>query len=94
MRGNLGATSLRRRVRGGDPMRAYDALPPDLRAWLAEAALPWSPQSCARVWEKARRKGLPPKEALAALTRAEARTLARDRQATIANANTLRKAHP
>jgi hypothetical protein len=79
MRGNLGATSLRRRARAGDPMRGYDALPPELRAWIAQAALPWSPRSCARLWEKARRKGLDPEEAHDLLTRAELRTLARDR---------------
>ena len=34
-------TSLRAR-RHTDPMRDYDALPPPLRRWLAEARLPWS----------------------------------------------------
>ena len=79
MSGNLGATSLRRRARGGDPMRAYDALPPELRAWMAGAALPWSPRSCARLWEKARRKGMSAEAALAYLSRVEAGTLARER---------------
>lgn len=79
MRGNLGTTSLRRRGRAGDPMRAYDRLPPDLRRWLAQAALPWSPRSCARLWEKAHRKGLGPDAARDLLSRIEARTLARDR---------------
>lgn len=46
------ATSLRRKARG-NPMRAYDALPHDLRRWLASAALPWSPQSVARLWQRA-----------------------------------------
>lgn len=77
MSGNLGATALRRRARGGDTMRAYDALPADVRAWMAQAVLPWSPRSCARLWWRARRRGLAPEEALAALARAEARTLAR-----------------
>jgi len=36
------ATSLRRKARG-NPMHAYDALPHDLRRWLASACLPWSP---------------------------------------------------
>lgn len=94
MRGNLGATSLRRRSRPGDPMRAYDALPPELRAWIAQAALPWSPRSCARLWEKARRGGLGPEAALAVLSHAEARTLARDRLAATANSNARRKAQP
>jgi hypothetical protein len=38
------ATSLKRRARA-DPMQAYDALPPDLRAWLAGAVLAWSAAS-------------------------------------------------
>lgn len=37
--GNRGATSLRRKRRRGDPMRDYDRLPPELRCWLADAAL-------------------------------------------------------
>lgn len=60
-------------------MRAYDALPPELRRWMADAVLPWSPQSCARLWEKARRKGLDPEAARAVLSRAEARKLSQDR---------------
>lgn len=31
-------------------MVAYDRLPADLRAWLAQAALPWSPHSALRIW--------------------------------------------
>jgi hypothetical protein len=42
---NLGATALRTRRRALDPMRAYDALPADLRVWLQDAARPWSPVS-------------------------------------------------
>lgn len=34
-------------------MTAYDRLPPALRRWLAEAALPWSPSSARRAWRKA-----------------------------------------
>ena len=34
-------------------MAAYDRLPADLRAWLAYAALPWSPRSALRVWRAA-----------------------------------------
>lgn len=78
MSGNLGATALRRPRRAGDPMRAYDALPPDLRRWLAGAALPWSPASCRRLWDRARRRGLAPDEAIASLARAEWQTLARE----------------
>jgi hypothetical protein len=58
------ATSLKRRKRA-DPMRAYDALPADLRQWLAGAVLPWSPASVRRAWARVRcawqtATGLPP----------------------------------
>ncbi|SDX08926.1 DUF6525 family protein [Litoreibacter albidus] len=78
MNGNLGATTLRRRRRAADPMRTYDTLPRPLRLWLAEAALPWSPHSCKRIWDKARRKGLCPDDALSLLAAAEAKTLAQE----------------
>ncbi|MEM7488650.1 MAG: DUF6525 family protein [Pseudomonadota bacterium] len=77
---NLGATTLRRRARARDPVRTYDAFPPELRRWMAQAALPWSPRSCARHWEKVRGTRHDPEAALAILTHAEAQSLARDRQ--------------
>lgn len=77
---NLGQSSLPRRRRSVDPMRAFDGLPGPLRHWLSEAALPWSPASARRLWLKARAKGLTPEETLRSLSEAEARTLARDRQ--------------
>lgn len=80
MTGNLGATTLKRRYRPVHPMRAYDALPRPLRLWLAGAALPWSPVSCKRIWDKARRNGLSADDAITTLTRAEQKTLARGRQ--------------
>ncbi len=76
---NLGASTLRRKRRSGDPMRAYDALPAPLRHWLSQAALPWSPASARRVWNHARAKGLATEDALHVMSKAEARTLARDR---------------
>jgi len=76
---NLGQTSLRRKRRATDPMAAYDRLPPDLRKWLADASLPWSPKSAQRIWVKSLAKGMSHEEALAALARAEAATLSRDR---------------
>ena len=78
---NLGQTSLPRKRRSGDPMAAYDTLPPTLRRWLAEAALPWSPRSARRIWAKALANGLTPDEALGALAKAEARTLEKDQSA-------------
>lgn len=64
--------------RADDPMAAYDSLPAELRIWLAEAKLPWSPRSAKAIWVKARRKGLSAEEALVQLARAEAKTLAAD----------------
>lgn len=78
MNRNLGQTRLRKRKRQGDAMAAFDALPAPLRAWLAEAALPWSPTSCRRIWRAAREQGETVEGALARLDRAEARMLSRD----------------
>ena len=36
-----------------DNMAAYDALPPPLRRWLADAKLQWSPASARRAWRRA-----------------------------------------
>ncbi|MBF9047228.1 hypothetical protein LSUCC0031_08900 [Rhodobacterales bacterium LSUCC0031] len=78
--GNLGATRLRAKARQGDPMRVYDSLPPELRAWISHAALPWSPLSCLRLWQRALREEGCPMRARARLDRAEAACLARDRR--------------
>lgn len=78
MNTNLGQSSLRRKRRCGNPMAVYDSLPPPLRKWLSEAALPWSPVSARRIWQKSRAKGLSPEEALMSLSQAEAKMLARD----------------
>ena len=59
-------------------MRAFDALPPPLRRWLAEAALPWSPASCRRLWRQAQAKGEPVEAILARLDRAQETCLRRD----------------
>lgn len=72
------ASTLPAKKRNVDPMAAYDALPPELRAWLQEAKLPWSAQSCKKIWTSARAKGASPQEALDRLNRVEAATLARD----------------
>jgi hypothetical protein len=69
-------TGLPLRRREGCSMAAYDRLPAPLRRWLAGAALPWSPASALRLWQRALARGEAPE---AALARAEARTLARDR---------------
>jgi hypothetical protein len=85
MNGNLGSTALKRRRRATDPMMTYDTLPQPLRRWLAEAALPWSPKSCKRIWEKARRNGLSVDDAIIALTEGERKTLSRDKHCVLQN---------
>jgi hypothetical protein len=74
---NRGAVALPTRTRREDPMAAYDRLPAPLRAWLREATLPWSAQSCRRIWQAATREGLSPEAALARLDAAERKTLER-----------------
>ncbi|ADO41238.1 DUF6525 family protein [Ketogulonicigenium vulgare] len=72
------ATSLRRRA-DPRPMDQFDRLPPDVRAWLARAALPWSPRSVQKLWRRALREcGGDPARALARMDLAEARMLAKD----------------
>ncbi|NVK13001.1 MAG: hypothetical protein HWE35_02370 [Rhodobacteraceae bacterium] len=68
---------LKRRRRAGDPMQAYDALPPSLRQWLADACLPWSPASALRLWTKAG-GSRDPAAAVARLDAAEQAMLKRD----------------
>lgn len=77
--GNLGSTRQRLRARRSDPMTCFDNLPPELRRWLAEAILPWSPISCRRLWDRARREGASAAEALAALDYAQNNALKRER---------------
>jgi hypothetical protein len=78
---NRGATSLRKRRRNEDPMQAFDALPAPVRAWLSQAALPWSPASCRKIVQQAQARGEGVEEVLARLDRAQQNTLARDRYA-------------
>ena len=58
-------------------MADYDQLPPDLRAWIAAAALPWSPRSVARAFRRALADHAGDREAaLAALDASQRRRLA------------------
>lgn len=75
---NLGHTRLRKRRRSEDPMREFDRLPPILRAWLADAALPWRPRSVQRAYKRALEKFGNPDEALAELERLQSSRLAKD----------------
>ncbi|WP_198670434.1 DUF6525 family protein [Oceanicella sp. SM1341] len=76
---NGGNSRLPRRRRSADPMAAYDRLSPELRAWLAAAALPWSPRSARKAWARALAAARGDTAAArTALTALEARLLARD----------------
>ncbi|MCC5984307.1 MAG: hypothetical protein JJU42_08080 [Rhodobacteraceae bacterium] len=75
MRRNI-TTSLKRRR--ASTMARFDRLPSELRAWLHQAALPWSAASAHRLWRRALARHGDPAMARAALERAEARMLARD----------------
>ena len=69
-------TSLRRKAA---PMAQFDRLPPELRQWLAQAALPFSAKSALKLWQRSLRDSAGnTAAALAALAQAEARLLARD----------------
>lgn len=77
--GRNARTTLKRRVRPGDPMAHYDRLPGELRAWLAQAALPWSPRSALRAWEASLRRCRGDRAlACALLSGIEARQIRRD----------------
>lgn len=75
---SVNLSSPRARWRRADPMAAYDRLPPDLRSWLAEAALPWSAASVHRLWQRALRETGCARAARERLSAAEAKTLARE----------------
>ncbi|MEM6438758.1 MAG: DUF6525 family protein [Pseudomonadota bacterium] len=78
MRSNRGATTLKRRRRACDPMADFDRLPPDLRAWLAAAVLPWSPRSVRRAFDRALARLSDRAAALEELDRLQARRVAQD----------------
>ncbi|QYZ70568.1 DUF6525 family protein [Neotabrizicola shimadae] len=80
MRRNL-RTGLKGRPRP-DAMRSFDGLPLDLRRWLAGAALPWSPQSALRIWQRALAESGSVEAAIARLEGTEAAMLRRDAAGT------------
>jgi hypothetical protein len=59
-------------------MRDYDQLPPELRAWLARAALPWAPRSVLRSYRKFYARTRDAGDALEALDGLERRIIAKD----------------
>lgn len=74
---NCRSSLKRKRAR---PLSRYDALAPELRRWLQQAALPWSITSAERLWRKRlARNGGDKQEAMAWLSAIENRNLAKDR---------------
>lgn len=69
-------TTLRRRH---GTLDQHDNLPDAARAWVMQAALPWSSASVARLWGRAMRDTGNVAAALARLDAAEARRLEQDR---------------
>ena len=53
MKNNLGKTKLPMRHRRSDSLKDFDRLPRQLREWLRNAILPWSPKSVRRVYHRA-----------------------------------------
>lgn len=78
MHGNRGKTSLKLKRRNEDPMREFDRLPAELRAWLASAVLPWRPRSVRRAFDRALAETGDQSLALSKLTALQIRLLARD----------------
>ena len=67
------------RTRRGVPMARFDRLPPELRAWLKRAALPWSVRAVERIWKRALAEARGDRAvALARLDAAERAALRRD----------------
>ncbi|WP_397543875.1 DUF6525 family protein [Roseovarius salis] len=87
MRGNRGQTSLKLKRRTEDPMRDYDRLPPELRAWLAEAVLPWRPRSVRRAFDRAVARTRNRARALEELDRLQERLVAKDARAVWGDAH-------
>ena len=78
MSGNRGDTRVKLKRRSTCPMRDYDRLPPELRAWLSTAVLPWGPRSVARAYARAVQRTHDKTRALAELDRIQQRLIARD----------------
>lgn len=78
MAGNRGKTSLRCRNRARNPMQEFDRLPPQLRAWVATASLPWTARSVRHAYEKALAQTGDTALALQALDKVQNRLIAKD----------------
>ena len=78
MAANRGKTSLRLKRRNEDPMREFDRLPAELRAWLAAAVLPWRPRSVRRAFDHAVARTEDSSRALEELDRLQDKLVAKD----------------
>ena len=78
MPSNRGKTSLKTRRRRQSPMREFDRLPAELRAWVAGAMLPWRPRTVQAAFDKAMARTGDPKLALSELNRIQRALVAKD----------------
>lgn len=78
MNRNLSTKLKKRRRPQADPMAAYDRLPPEARAWAAQAVLPWSAQSVRKIWSRALQETGCKISALSRLDAAEQATLSKE----------------
>ena len=78
MNNNLGRTSLKRKRRNENPLLDYDRLPKELRAWVANAELPWRPRSVLKAYERAFSKTGDRNKALIELNYIQHRLVAKD----------------
>ena len=79
MNRNLGKTLLKKKTAKGDRMEEFDRLPPNLRRWLRNADLPWSPTSVKRVYLKALKSTGDYSTALSTLDTMQSRQLTKER---------------
>ncbi|WP_224826024.1 DUF6525 family protein [Cognatishimia sp. MH4019] len=90
---NRGKTSLKCKRRTANPMREYDHLPAELRAWLSQAVLPWRAGSVKRSFDKALAKTGDPAKALQELDHLQARLIAKDAPSVWGQAHPSGSAH-
>lgn len=78
MPGNRGTTTLKCRHRPGNAMRDFDALPRELRLWIASAKLPWRAGSVQLAYKRALKRTGDPQRALEELDRLQQKNVAKD----------------
>ena len=78
MKRNLGQTNLKTRRRNLNSLKEFDCLPHQLREWLTNATLPWSPRSVKRAYNRAFLNTNNSSLAIAELERLQERQLDKD----------------